>query len=162
MLEPNNSLLEELDSIKFKFPRSYSIISTDMEPFLPAPTPHQEPSPSPIPDDSPLVYLNPEMLYAPDNLSDSSPIQSTPTSSDPLPDLSLDSDSDAAVAYLSGRAINRHLLDVPANAIKTAMSCLTKQPVHDQILDIGQSFIPYELPPGHRSQSDEQSVLKEL
>lgn len=36
-LKPDNSLLQELDSIEFKFPLPYSIIDLDMEPYLPDP-----------------------------------------------------------------------------------------------------------------------------
>lgn len=48
-LRPDNSLLQELDNMEFKFPRSYSIIDIDMEPYLPDPAtiPAQKSTPAP-------------------------------------------------------------------------------------------------------------------
>lgn len=57
-------------------------------------------------------------------------------------------------------AINRDLLDVPASAITSSIKFLTKQKVHDKILEIGSFFVPHSLSSGHRAQSDEQSVLR--
>lgn len=156
----DNSLLQELDSIGFKFPNSYSIINTDMEPYLPDPSTRESLTPTPAPDVAPPIYLDPSKLYPDDSIGQQQSDMNPQLDNLSLPDLSLDSDQDAAALYLSHIAINRNILDVDPSSIKHAVSLLTNSTTNDPTLDIGETNIPDKLPTGASVQSDEQAILR--